>query len=80
MVFCTLWSKCLCRWRFTDESDFASGSGINHRVQTRAGEADTFQRPASQFIHFSNERYANASDLNIQLFLDDLEGNPKLQD
>src|SRR5512145_2313925 len=35
---------------------------------------------ASKFIRFSNARNTTSSDLNIQLFLDDLKKNPKYQD
>ena len=35
---------------------------------------------ASKFIRFSNARQSTPSDLNIQLFLDDLKKNPKIQD
>ncbi len=35
---------------------------------------------ASKFIRFSNARNTTSSDLNIQLFLDDLKKNPKIQD
>jgi len=35
---------------------------------------------ASKFIRFSNARHDSPSDLKIQLFLDELKKNPKIQD
>lgn len=39
-----------------------------------------YARWASKFIRFSNDRQSTPFDLNIQLFLDHLKKNPKIQD
>lgn len=66
-------------WRFANESDFAQFQNTwLSESWLKENQIPFYAGWASNFIRFSNVRQSTPTDLNIQLFLDELKNKPKI--